>query len=43
VDRIIQSQIRDSENRCKEYVKMMIGYELAYMNTNHPDFIGFAA
>jgi hypothetical protein len=28
--------------RCKDQILMLIDCELAYMNTNHEDFIGFA-
>merc|ERR1712025_841591 len=34
--------IREKESRCKDQIMMLIDYELAYMNTNHEDFIGFA-
>jgi dynamin GTPase len=33
---------REKEQSCKEQVMMLIDCELAYMNTNHEDFIGFA-
>ena len=32
---------REKEQKCKDQIMMMIDYELAYMNTNHEDFIGF--
>lgn len=41
-ERIITSHIRNCEQKCKEQLVLMIDYELAYMNTNHEDFIGFA-
>lgn len=41
-ERIITSHIRQCEQRCKEQLLLLIDYELAYMNTNHEDFIGFA-
>ena len=34
--------IREKEQKCKEQIMMHIDCELAYMNTNHEDFIGFA-
>ncbi|CDW57121.1 Dynamin [Trichuris trichiura] len=42
VERIVNSQLRDREQRCKDQLILLVEYELAYMNTNHEDFIGFA-
>ena len=33
---------RSKCQKCKEQIMMHIDCELAYMNTNHEDFIGFA-
>lgn len=41
-ERIIMSHVRSREQRCKEQLVLLIDCELAYMNTNHEDFIGFA-
>ncbi|KAL9880413.1 dynamin-1 shibire isoform 4-T8 [Glossina fuscipes fuscipes] len=41
-ERIITTHIREREQRCKEQILLLIDFELAYMNTNHEDFIGFA-
>jgi len=41
-ERIITTYIREKEAKCKDQVMMLIDCELAYMNTNHEDFIGFA-
>merc|ERR1712038_1119568 len=41
-ERIITPYIREKEQKCKEQIMMHIDCELAYMNTNHEDFIGFA-
>nr|CAD7261495.1 unnamed protein product [Timema shepardi] len=41
-ERIITTHIREREQVCKEQIKLLIECELAYMNTNHEDFIGFA-
>merc|ERR1712223_754191 len=41
-ERIITTYIREKEARCKDQIVMLIDSELAYMNTNHEDFIGFA-
>uniref|UniRef100_A0AAU7BNW4 Dynamin n=1 Tax=Propylea japonica TaxID=158624 RepID=A0AAU7BNW4_9CUCU len=42
VERIITTQVRQREQRCKDQICLLIDCELAYMNTNHEDFIGFA-
>ncbi|XP_023248240.1 dynamin isoform X3 [Copidosoma floridanum] len=41
-DSIITSHIRNREQMCKEQLVLLVDCELAYMNTNHEDFIGFA-
>ena len=41
-ERIITTYVREKEQRCKDQIVMLIDSELAYMNTNHEDFIGFA-
>ncbi|KAJ8933483.1 hypothetical protein NQ314_013981 [Rhamnusium bicolor] len=41
-ERIIATHIRQREQYCKEQLCILIDCELAYMNTNHEDFIGFA-
>lgn len=41
-ERIITTHIRNRESKCKEQLLTLIDFELAYMNTNHEDFIGFA-
>jgi dynamin GTPase len=41
-ERIIATYIRQREQLCKEQIILLIDCELAYMNTNHEDFIGFA-
>lgn len=41
-ERIIATHIREREQKCKEQLITLIDCELAYMNTNHEDFIGFA-
>ncbi|KAI5615718.1 dynamin 1a isoform X4 [Silurus asotus] len=42
MERIVTQHIRDREGRTKDQVMLLIDIELAYMNTNHEDFIGFA-
>lgn len=41
-ERIITTHIRECEQKCKNQLVLLIDFELAYMNTNHEDFIGFA-
>jgi len=42
VEKIIMQNVREAEHRTKDQVKMLLEFELAYINTQHPDFIGFA-
>uniref|UniRef100_A0AAY4EZN6 dynamin GTPase n=1 Tax=Denticeps clupeoides TaxID=299321 RepID=A0AAY4EZN6_9TELE len=42
MERIVTQHIRDRESRTKDQVLLLIDVELAYINTNHEDFIGFA-
>lgn len=42
VESIISHHISQCEQRCKDQVTLMNEMQLAYMNTNHEDFIGFA-
>jgi len=42
VERICMTHIRGAEMSTKEQVKSLLDFELAYINTQHPDFIGFA-
>lgn len=41
-ERIITTHIREREQIVKENILLINDCELAYMNTNHEDFIGFA-
>ncbi|KAF7997017.1 hypothetical protein HCN44_005294 [Aphidius gifuensis] len=41
-ERIITSYVRQRDQLCKEQLVLLVDCELAYMNTNHEDFIGFA-
>ena len=41
-ERIITTHVRQREQMCKEHLILLVDCELAYMNTNHEDFIGFA-
>ncbi|XP_076316091.1 dynamin-like [Tachypleus tridentatus] len=40
-ERIINTHIREREQKTKEQLILLVDVELAYMNTNHEDFIGF--
>ncbi|XP_034085615.1 dynamin 3a isoform X4 [Gymnodraco acuticeps] len=40
-ERLITTEIREQESKCKEQVLMLIEIQLAYINTKHEDFIGF--
>lgn len=41
-ERIVNTCIREREARCKDQLMLTVDIQLAYMNTNHEDFIGFA-
>ncbi|KAG9509561.1 Dynamin, partial [Fragariocoptes setiger] len=41
-ERIITAHIREREQVAKEQLMLLVDVELAYMNTNHEDFIGFS-
>lgn len=38
----MNTRVREGEQRTKDQLLTMIDIQLAYMNTNHEDFIGFA-
>lgn len=40
-EHVLTGFLRNQEQVAKDHIKLMIDIELAYMNTNHPDFIGF--
>lgn len=42
VEKIVVEHGRKGEVKSKDQVKTFIDMELAYINTNHPDFIGYA-
>ncbi|KAI6646167.1 Dynamin-1 isoform X10 [Oopsacas minuta] len=41
VERLARNFIRDQELKCKDQISLYIDIESAFINTNHPDFIGF--
>ncbi|XP_040926300.1 dynamin 3a isoform X2 [Betta splendens] len=40
-ERIVTSEIREQESKCREQVMLLIDIQLAYINTRHEDFVGF--
>ena len=40
-ERIVNSHIREREQKCKDNLLLYVEVQLSYMNTNHDDFIGF--
>lgn len=40
-ERVLTTVLREQEQKCKDHIKLLVDIELSYMNTNHPDFIGF--
>uniref|UniRef100_A0A0N5A7N0 Dynamin n=1 Tax=Syphacia muris TaxID=451379 RepID=A0A0N5A7N0_9BILA len=42
IERIVTTNMREKEQIAKQQIAMIVDYELAYMNTNHEDFIGFS-
>ncbi|CAH8442908.1 unnamed protein product [Schistosoma turkestanicum] len=41
IERIVNMRVRELEVATKQQIKTLIDFQLAYMNTNHEDFIGF--
>ena len=41
-ERIVNTRIREREQKAKDQLILLVDVQLAYMNTNHEDFIGFA-
>ena len=39
---LVGTEIRECEKQASDHAMRMVDIELSYMNTNHPDFIGFA-
>lgn len=42
VEQIVTNYMRQQESFTKQQISMLVDFELAYMNTNHEDFIGFS-
>ncbi|XP_054459472.1 dynamin 3a isoform X2 [Anoplopoma fimbria] len=40
-EKIVTTEIREQESRCRDQVLLLIDMQLAYINTKHEDFIGF--
>jgi len=41
-ERIVHCRVRENEMKTKDQLVQLVEIQLAYMNTNHEDFIGFA-
>lgn len=41
-ERIVNTKVREREQNAKDQLMLLVDIQLAYMNTNHEDFIGFA-
>jgi len=41
-ERIVSMKVRENEQKTKDQLVLLVDIQLAYMNTNHEDFIGFA-
>ena len=41
-ERIVNMRVREREQKTKDQLILIVDMQLAYMNTNHDDFIGFA-
>ena len=41
-ERIVNCRVREGELKTKSQLVLLVEIQLAYMNTNHEDFIGFA-
>ena len=41
-ERIVSMKVREDEQKTKDQLVLLVDIQLAYMNTNHEDFIGFA-
>lgn len=42
-ERIVNSMIRERDQKAKDTLLLLVDIQLSYMNTNHEDFIGFAS
>ncbi len=42
VGRTINLRIREVEVKAKDQIQQLVDFQLAYMNTNHEDFVGFS-
>uniref|UniRef100_A0A3Q4NAP9 Interferon-induced GTP-binding protein Mx n=1 Tax=Neolamprologus brichardi TaxID=32507 RepID=A0A3Q4NAP9_NEOBR len=40
-ERIVTTEIRELETKCRDQVMLLIDIQLAYINTKHEDFVGF--
>ncbi|KAF1756089.1 hypothetical protein GCK72_012542 [Caenorhabditis remanei] len=42
LERHVVTFMREKEQKAKQEISLLVDYQLAYMNTNHEDFIGFS-
>ncbi|CAL1592908.1 unnamed protein product [Knipowitschia caucasica] len=40
-EKIVNTEIQEQENKCREQILLLIEVQLAYINTKHEDFVGF--
>ncbi|XP_029988017.1 dynamin 3a isoform X1 [Sphaeramia orbicularis] len=40
-EKIVTTEIREQESKCRDQVLLLIDVQLAYINTKHEDFVGF--
>uniref|UniRef100_A0A8C6TE87 Interferon-induced GTP-binding protein Mx n=1 Tax=Neogobius melanostomus TaxID=47308 RepID=A0A8C6TE87_9GOBI len=40
-EKIVNTEIREQENKCRDQILLLIEIQLSYINTKHEDFVGF--
>lgn len=40
-EKIVNSEIREQESKCRDQILLLIEIQLSYINTKHEDFVGF--
>lgn len=41
-ERIVTERIKERQSNARDKISLLVDIQLAYINTNHEDFIGFA-
>ncbi|XP_055077134.1 dynamin 3a isoform X2 [Periophthalmus magnuspinnatus] len=41
-EKIVNTEIREQESKCRDQILLLIEVQLAYINTKHEDFVGFS-